>query len=79
MSKSVILINCQLGKENDILNALANIDEVTTMQQTFGAYDIVCEVECPTLDEMREVITFKIRKHPDIRSTVTLTVVNEDG
>jgi len=39
---------------------------------TFGAYDILAKIESPTVDVLRETITWKIRKIDQIRSTLTL-------
>ena len=40
--------------------------------RTFGAYDIITKVECPTIEELRETIIWKIRKMEKVRSTLTL-------
>jgi hypothetical protein len=37
-----------------------------------GAYDIVAEVNSNTAESLRETITWKIRKLPSIRATLTL-------
>lgn len=39
---------------------------------TFGAYDIITKVESDQVETLREAITWKIRKIPKIRSTLTL-------
>jgi DNA-binding Lrp family transcriptional regulator len=39
---------------------------------TFGAYDIITEVIADTSEILREEITWKIRKLPYIRATLTL-------
>ena len=39
---------------------------------TFGAYDILAKIESSTVEDLRETITWKIRKIEQIRSTLTL-------
>ena len=39
---------------------------------TFGAYDILAKIESPQVEDLRETITWKIRKIDKIRSTLTL-------
>lgn len=70
-----MLINCSLGSEKEILEALRNISSVKEAHGTFGAYDIITEVTADSTDKLREEITWKIRKIPDIRATLTLTGV----
>lgn len=66
------MINCDLGSEDDVIEALKNVEDVKEIQGTFGAYDIIAKVDNSELDTLRETITWKIRKIDRIRSTLTL-------
>ena len=72
MATAYVLINCELGSEESIIQQLKNIDSVIEVHGTFGAYDILAKVESPTVEALRENITWKIRKIDQIRSTLTL-------
>ena len=72
MAIAYVLINCELGSEESIIQQLKNIDSVIEVHGTFGAYDILAKVESPTVEVLRESITWKIRKIDQIRSTLTL-------
>ena len=72
MKKAYVLINCALNKEEEILKELREQKSVKEAHGTFGAYDIIAEVISDTAETLREVITWKIRKMPHIRSTLTL-------
>ena len=72
MKKAYVLINCDLGKEEDILETLRSIKSVKEVHGIFGSYDIIAEVSAENAQELREDITWKIRKLPYIRSTLTL-------
>jgi DNA-binding Lrp family transcriptional regulator len=72
MATAYILINCELGSEESIIQELKNLDSVIEVHGTFGAYDILAKIESPTVDVLRETITWKIRKIDQIRSTLTL-------
>ena len=72
MKKAYVLINCDLGKEEDILDTIRSIKSVKEAHGTFGSYDIIVEVSAENAQELREDITWKIRKLPYIRSTLTL-------
>jgi len=67
-----VLINCDLGSEEDVIDALKNIEDVKEIHGTFGAYDIIAKVDNSKIDTLRETITWKIRKIDRIRSTLTL-------
>jgi len=72
MATAYVLINCELGSEESIIQELKNLDGVIEVHGTFGAYDILSKIESATVDVLRETITWKIRKIDQIRSTLTL-------
>jgi len=72
MAIAYVLINCELGSEESIIQQLGNLDGVTEVNGTFGAYDILAKIESSTVEVLREIITWKIRKMDKIRSTLTL-------
>ena len=75
MATAYVLINCELGSEESIIQQLKNIDSIIEVHGTFGAYDILAKIESPTVEALRESITWKIRKIDQIRSTLTLMCV----
>jgi len=75
MGYAYVLINCDLGSEEDIISQLKTIDGVKEVQGTFGAYDILAKVESEDVDKLRDTITWKIRKLDRIRSTLTLMAI----
>ena len=72
MATAYVLINCELGSEESIIQQLKNIDSIIEVHGTFGAYDILAKIESPTVEALHESITWKIRKIDQIRSTLTL-------
>ena len=72
MATAYILINCELGSEESIIQQLKSLDVVAEVHGTFGAYDILAKIESSTVEVLRETITWKIRKIDQIRSTLTL-------
>ena len=72
MAEAYILINCEIGSEEEVITALKNIDSIKEVHGTFGAYDILAKIESAQVEDLRETITWKIRKIGKIRSTLTL-------
>ncbi len=76
MDKSYMLISCEIGEEQSLISQLKNIPEVKSCLITYGSYDVVAEFITDTPSQMNEIITSKIRKLQNIRSTITLRVTN---
>jgi DNA-binding Lrp family transcriptional regulator len=74
---AIILIQTEIGSESRVLDELMRIPEVKEAYIVYGTYDIVVKVETDALEKIRDIVTNKIRKLPDIRTTVTMIVVEE--
>jgi len=72
METAYVLVNCDLGSEEGIIEDLKHIDSVREVHGTFGAYDIITKVENQDRDKLREIITWNIRRLDHVRSTLTL-------
>jgi len=79
MAQAYVLLNCELGAEEEIIGKQKELENVKEVHGTFGAYDIIAKVQAESADKLREAITWKIRKMAKIRSTLTLTVVEGQG
>jgi len=72
VATAYVLINCELGSEESIIEHLKGIEGVKEVHGTFGAYDVLAKIESDAVEKLRETITWKIRKIDKIRSTLTL-------
>lgn len=72
---AIILIQTEIGAESKVLDELMKIPEVKEAYVVYGTYDIVVKIEADALEKIREIVTNRIRKLPDIRTTVTMIVV----
>ncbi len=72
MPEAYVLINCDLGSEESVIEELKHVDTVKEIHGTFGAYDIVAKVTSDKQETLRESITWQIRKINNVRSTLTL-------
>ena len=79
MAQAYVLLNCELGAEEEIIGKLKELETVKEVHGTFGAYDIIAKVQAESTDKLKEAVTWKIRKMDKIRSTLTLTVVEGQG
>ena len=75
MPTAFVLINAELGKEQTILKELRQINGVKEAYFVYGVYDIIAKVEAESTEKLKEIVTFKIRKMADVRSTLTMTAV----
>ena len=79
MPEAYILINCDLGSEESVIEELKHVDTVKEVHGTFGAYDIVAKVTSDKSETLRKSITWQIRKINNVRSTLTLMGIEEQN
>lgn len=77
MPLAFVMIAAETGRETEVLDELKKIEHVKEACLTYGAYDIVAEVETETREKLEEAITGKVRRLGGVRSTLTLMVVEE--
>jgi DNA-binding Lrp family transcriptional regulator len=77
MHKGFILLNCDLGAEEYIIDELKQMQNISNAYLTFGAYDVIAEIQTKNQDEFEKVIAI-IRKLTRVVSTMTLNVTNPE-
>ncbi len=79
MSFIYVLINCQSGFENSIIEKLIKIPEVKEVQGIFGKYDIFVKMQSDSQEMLEDVLITQIRKIPNITSTNSLSPILSQG
>ena len=74
MQKGFILLNCDLGSEEYILEELKQMQDISNSYLTFGAYDVIAEIQTEEQDGFEKVIA-TVRKLSRVVSTMTLNVI----
>jgi len=77
VSTAYVLISCDLGFDAEIIHEIKQLEGVKEVHGIFGAYDILVKVESDSVEHLKDVITWKIRKLNRVRSTLTLIVPEE--
>ncbi|MCW4009631.1 MAG: Lrp/AsnC ligand binding domain-containing protein [Candidatus Bathyarchaeota archaeon] len=77
MPTAFVLINTEIGSETDVLKELRTVEGVRESSAVYGVYDIVARVQADTMDRLKEIVTWRIRRLDKVRSTLTMIVVEE--
>ncbi len=82
MPTAYVLLNSDLGNDESIVNEvkeiLAEESKVNyEVQGVYGVYDIILKISADNAEELRAIITNKIRKINKVQSTLTMMVIEE--
>jgi DNA-binding Lrp family transcriptional regulator len=74
MTIAYVLLNTDLDQGSLVSTELEGVDEVKEVFGLYGVYDFILKLEAENMSEIKEIIT-KIRRIPNIRSSLTLIAV----
>lgn len=77
-----VLLNSDLGSDETIISKVKEILDSESsidyeVQGVYGVYDIVLKISSDSADNLRSVITNKIRRIDKVQSTLTMMVIEE--
>ncbi|MEO9319179.1 MAG: Lrp/AsnC ligand binding domain-containing protein [Nitrososphaera sp.] len=79
MPTAYVLINCDLGSEEEIIKELKKLPEAVEVSGVYGVYDIIAKIRSDSMDKLRETITWHVRRIDKVRSTLTMIVIEGQG
>jgi DNA-binding Lrp family transcriptional regulator len=70
-----VLINTEIGAEEEVLAELKKVNEVKEAYMVYGVYDIIARIQAETMEKLKEIVSWKIRRLDKVRSTLTMLVI----
>lgn len=70
-----VLINAEIGSEEEVLKELRKVEGVIESFIVYGVYDVVAKIRADTMDRLKDVVTWHVRRLNKVRSTLTMIVV----
>jgi DNA-binding Lrp family transcriptional regulator len=77
MPKAYVLFNVESGSEESVLRQLKSLGSVEESYISYGVYDLVIRIKADTMEELKDLVTYKIRTIKQVRSTLTLIQIEE--
>jgi len=75
MAKAFILMETEVGRSQEVVTALKQIEGVKSVDTVTGPYDVIATIEGETLNDIGDQVTAKIHPVAGIARTVTCLVV----
>jgi len=75
LASAYLLLNVETGTDEEVLDSLKPLQEVKEARMVYGVYDIVVRVEAETMEELKNVVSWTIRRLNRVRSTMTMIIV----
>jgi DNA-binding Lrp family transcriptional regulator len=77
MPNAYVLFNVGSGSEDTVLEELRGIAEVQEAFFSYGVYDLVAKIETDSMENLKELLSHRLRIIANVKSTITLIKVGE--
>ena len=77
MTSAFLLINSEFLFTEEVTNKLKEIPEIVDIYMVQGLYDIIAKVKVNTEEELKELVSERIRKVDRITGTVTVIMAED--
>jgi DNA-binding Lrp family transcriptional regulator len=73
--RAYVLTHVQTGEEREVLKVLKGAPGIIRADFTFGPYDVIAEVEAPSLAAIGKLVSETIRCQPGVNDTLTCLAI----
>jgi DNA-binding Lrp family transcriptional regulator len=77
MPIAFVLVNTEIGAETEVMKTIKKVEGVDEAYAVYGVYDVVAKIRADTMDKLKEIVTWHVRRLDKVRSTLTMIVVEE--
>lgn len=74
MPMAFVFINTEMGSEEEVITDLKKVEGVIEAYVVYGVYDIVAKIKAETMDKLKDIVTWQVRRLNKVRSTQTMMV-----
>ncbi len=75
LATAYLLLIVEIGTEEEVMRSLKSIGEVKEARMVYGVYDVIVRVEAVNMEELKNLVSWRIRRLDNVRSTMTMIVV----
>ena len=77
MPMAYVLINTEPKHMESVVETLEKLDAIVEVFPVYGVYDVVAKVKAETMEKLKDIVTWKVRSLDQVRSTITMLIMEE--
>ncbi len=77
MAIAFILINSEIGREQQVIEQLQNLPNVIEAHVVYGVYDLIAKIEAESTEELKRLVSENLRLLDNVRNTMTMVCVDK--
>jgi DNA-binding Lrp family transcriptional regulator len=76
MISAVVLVNTDSDSQDKVIENLKLVQGVKEAHALYGVYDLMIKVNALSLEELKDIIRFRIKQQAGVTSSLTLMIVD---
>jgi len=72
MKAAFVMVKCELGRLEEVANAIMELDGVSEVHSVTGSWDLLVKLFAPSYEAFGDLIPDELQKIPGIRDTQTM-------
>jgi len=77
MPTAYLLLNTEIGAENQVLKALKKIEGVEEAHNLWGVYDIIANIKAESVEKLQHIISERVGQISKINSKLTMLITEK--
>jgi DNA-binding Lrp family transcriptional regulator len=77
MPRAYVLFSVGAGSEDQVRKDVQKTEGVEEVFVSYGVYDLVVKINSASMEQLKELVTHHLRRIDNVRSTLTLILVEE--
>ncbi len=77
MPMAYVLINTEPKHMESVVETLEKFDAVVEIFPVYGVYDVVAKIQAETMEKLKGIVTWKVRSLDEVRSTITMLILED--
>ena len=70
MTDAYVMLNCELGAEEGIIEQLRELEQVMDVFETIGTHDMMVKLQADNFEKIREIVSWNIQKLAKVPATL---------
>jgi Lrp/AsnC family transcriptional regulator for asnA, asnC and gidA len=72
MPRAYVLFGVGSGLEEQVYEKLKSVNGVQEVFVSYGVYDLIVKIKTDSMEELKELVSYRLRRITGVRSTLTL-------
>lgn len=77
MPRAYVLFSVGSGSEDRVLKEVKAMEGVQEAYVSYGVYDLIVKIKTDSMEQLKELVSHRLRMISNVRSTLTLILYNE--